>query len=598
MILLKQVKMPIGHSKEMLEKTLSEIALKAFRVNFSSYRLRRRSLDARRKGGSDMFYVYEASLRFDGWDAQKEQNAVLRAAKVKRLGADVSYLAEAADNYPFEENALRLHAILDQDPKARDRIPNISVIGFGPAGIFASYLLSMAGLNPVVLERGQCMEERTAKVADFWKRTEAFDTWTKDELYPDPDSNVSFGEGGAGTFSDGKLNTLIKANKDYHRYVLETLVSFGAPEDILITSMPHVGTDRLSQVIVKMRNHILSQGGRIRFQTRVDDFTFTDRKLTSLSLSNGEVFPTDRCVLAAGHSARDTFRVLHKHDIPMEAKPFAVGVRVMHPQRMIDQDQYKDAADRNLLPPASYKLTAHVGMGSDARSVYSFCMCPGGYVVNASTQAGRLAINGMSDHARDSKVANSAIVCNVEPSDFSFGTDTTLSGVVFQEDLESKAFQAGHGAIPAQRMVDFLKDVEGAKNISLYSSDTWMEPKTKGGYRYTDLDTVLPDFIARAIRDALPEFERKLPGFTRPDAVICAIESRTSSPVRILRDKDSLQSSFSGLYPCGEGAGYAGGITSAAIDGLRCADRIIREVLDMIDTKETEGFQEHKNEQP
>lgn len=592
MILLKQVKLPIGHSKEDLEKLLAEISQRAFQTKFSSFKLRRQSLDARRKGGAEMSYVYEVALTFDGWDAQKQQKQAERASKIKKLGADISYLSEEAEVYRFEENAKYLRTLLEKESVPDASIPKIAVVGFGPAGIFASYLLAMAGLKPVVLERGQCMEERTATVRDFWKRTEEYETRPEEELSPDPECNVSFGEGGAGTFSDGKLNTLIKANKDYHRYVLETLVAFGAPEDILISSMPHIGTDCLSRVIVDLRKKILELGGSVRFQTRADDLTFAGNRLKAIQLAGGEILPADRCILATGHSARDTFRALYAKQIPMEAKPFAVGVRVMHPQSMIDHDQYKGAEKQYDLPAASYKLTAQVGEGQDARSVYSFCMCPGGYVVNASSQAGRLAINGMSDHARNSGVANSAIVCNVDPSDFP--SDAVLSGVDFQEEIEGRAFRAGHGAIPTQRMGEFLNAQVTAQNAETTAASEPMKPVTKGGYHYTDLDAVLPDFVGMAIREALPEFERKLPGFTRPDAIVCAIESRTSSPVRILRDPDSLQSSFAGLYPCGEGAGYAGGITSAAIDGLRCADKIISEVLDTIDKKNQMDFQEQK----
>lgn len=590
MILLKQVKLPVGHTKAELEHALSEISLRAFQTAFSSYVLRRRSLDARRKGGAEVSYVYEAALRFDGWNDDKQKKQAERASKIKKINADISYIPDDAETYPFEERAKRLRHILDQNAAAIE-LPRVTVVGFGPAGIFASYLLSMAGLKPVVLERGQCMEDRTRTVRDFWKRTEEFEKRPLEEMSPDPESNVSFGEGGAGTFSDGKLNTLIKSNKDYHRYVLETLTAFGAPEDICISSMPHIGTDCLSRVIVDLRKQILAQGGEIHFSTRVDDFIFEDGRLTAIKTANGGILPADRCILAAGHSARDTFRVLKSKSIPMEPKPFAVGVRVMHPQTMIDHDQYKGAEQQYDLPAASYKLTARVGAGDTARSVYSFCMCPGGYVVNASSQAGRLAINGMSDHARSSGVANSAIVCNVEPSDFP--SDDILSGVDFQEVIERDAFSAGNGAIPTQRMGDFLKRKE-TETFASASEEKPMEPMTKGGYRYTDLTAVLPDFIGQAIREALPEFERKLPGFTRPDAIVCAIESRTSSPVRILRDPDSLQSSFAGLYPCGEGAGYAGGITSAAIDGLRCADKIICEVLDTIDKKNQMEFQELK----
>lgn len=582
MILLKQVKLPVGHTKEDLEHKLSEICRKAFQTKFSSYRLRRRSLDARRKGGADVVYVYEAALIFDGWDAEKQQKLAERAMHNKKLGADISYLPDDDEGYRFEVDAKRLRDLLVRKASDLPSIPKVSVIGFGPAGLFASYLLSMAGLQPIVLERGQCMEERTETVREFWKRTEAYEQLPEEDMYPDLDSNVSFGEGGAGTFSDGKLNTLIKSNKDYHRYVLETLVSFGAPEDIMISSMPHVGTDCLRDVIVNMRKCILAQGADVRFQTRVDDISFREGRLTGLKLAGGESVATDRCILATGHSARDTFRMLYSHDIPMEAKPFAVGVRVMHPQSMIDKDQYKDAADRYDLPAASYKLTAQVGEGTTSRSVYSFCMCPGGYVVNASSQAGRLAINGMSDHARDSGVANSAIVCNVEPSDFP--SEAVLAGVDFQEDLEGRAFRAGHGAIPTQRMKDFLS-TDALDRFAESMDVEAMVPVTKGGFYYTDLEGVLPDFVHSAIREALPEFERKLPGFTRPDAIVCAIESRTSSPVRILRNPDDLQSRIEGLYPCGEGAGYAGGITSAAIDGLRCADQIIRDVLHMLENK-------------
>lgn len=426
------------------------------------------------------------------------------------------------------------------------------IIGAGPAGLFAAYLLAKEGYQPLLLERGKKVEDRTKDVEAFWKTGKL-----------DPGSNVQFGEGGAGTFSDGKLNTLVKDPIGRNQFVLETFVKFGAPEHILYESKPHIGTDVLAEVIAAMRNEIIRLGGEVRFETCMTGIQAEKGNLFAIATEKGEVIETEVCILAPGHSARDTFEMLEKTELHMEPKAFAVGFRVEHPQHFINQTQYGDIyCDR--LEAAPYKVTANLANG---RGVYSFCMCPGGYVVNASSEQGRLAVNGMSYSDRGSQNANSAIIVSITPEDYD-GTDA-LAGVRFQRALEEKAYHLADGKIPQQLFGDYC-----ANRVS--SSYGEFESETKGEHRFTNLRGLMSEDMEQSFMEGMHAFAGHLPGFDRADAILSGVESRTSSPLRINRD-ETFQSNIRGLYPCGEGAGYAGGITSAAMDGLKVAEAIIKD---------------------
>ena len=431
---------------------------------------------------------------------------------------------------------------------------DIIIIGSGPAGLFCAYLLALEGYRPLVLERGACVEERKKDVDRFWETGVL-----------DPSSNVQFGEGGAGTFSDGKLNTLVKDKTGRNRFVLETFVKFGADEDILYAHKPHIGTDVLIDVVSQMRQEIISLGGEFCFHTQVTDVDLTSKTLKIVHLSENsaeEEVSAGAAVFAIGHSARDTFEMLYKHQIPMRAKSFAVGVRIEHPQTLIDHSQY--GRDRgNDLPAAAYKLTENLDNG---RGVYTFCMCPGGYVVNASSEPGRLAVNGMSYQTRDSRNANSAMIVTVTPEDFP--DKGVLGGVEFQRNLEKKAWELGEGKIPVQLFGDFCKN-QASEALGEVT------PCMKGEYILTNVRSVLPKAVGDSIEEGVRAFGKRISGFDREDALLSGIESRTSSPVRIVRDQE-LTANMAGIYPCGEGAGYAGGITSAAMDGIKVAETVCR----------------------
>ena len=429
------------------------------------------------------------------------------------------------------------------------------IVGAGPAGLFAALVLAEAGQRPVLLERGRPVEERQADVERFWSSGAL-----------DPESNVQFGEGGAGAFSDGKLNTGTRDLR--HRFILERLAACGAPPDILIDAKPHVGTDYLHTVLRNLRRELTALGADIRFETRLADLRIEDGRLAGIEAigpKGAESIPCRELILCPGHSARDTFEMLHRRGVPMEAKPFAVGVRIEHRQADCDAAQYRQYAGHPGLPASTYKLSCHLPSG---RGVFSFCVCPGGEVVAAASETGRVVTNGMSEFARGRENINGALLVNVTPEDFG-GDGSPLAGVAFQRRLEERAYALGGGGYraPAQRVEDFL-----ARRAS--AGPGRVQPSYRPGVAWTDLHGCLPPFVSEALEEALPILGRKLRGYDAPDAVLTAVESRSSSPVRVLRGPDG-QSAARGLYPCGEGAGYAGGILSAAADGMRCAEFVL-----------------------
>ena len=429
-----------------------------------------------------------------------------------------------------------------------------AVVGSGPAGLFAAIKLLRSGVSVTLYERGDALEERIPAVDRFFETGDL-----------DPESNVQFGEGGAGTFSDGKLNT--GTHHGLNADVFRLFYEFGAPEDVLYDAKPHVGTDALIGIVKRMREEILSLGGLIRFRSKLTDVERVNEGVR-LTINGTETEQYRFLILSVGHSARDTFEMLQRRGFTLEQKPFAVGVRVEHLQEDISRNQYGGAWEQ--LPPASYKLT---GKGTEERGVYSFCMCPGGYVVNASSEPGRLTVNGMSYRNRDGVNANSAIVVQVRTEDFPDGDP--LSGVRFQRALEEKAYRAGGGKIPVQRFQDF---VLGKKSVSFGK----IRPETKGAFSFGDLNEVFPDYLSESLKTAIPAFGKSIPGFDDPDVLLSAVESRTSSPVRIVRNASGEAAGFPGVYPAGEGAGYAGGIVSSAADGLRSAGEIIEKIRSLI----------------
>ncbi len=529
MIRISQLKVKIPYTSEQIESKIRR-TLHLSKTDPLDYTIEKKSLDARHK--PDLYDVYTLRVRVP------DEAALLHRIRDPKVSA---YTPDPVYQYP------KTH--LNRRPV---------VVGTGPAGLFCGYALARMGTQPLLIERGAPVEERMADVDKFWAGGPL-----------DPNSNVQFGEGGAGTFSDGKLNTLVHDRVGRHRAVLETFVQFGAPESILYEQHPHIGTDQLTHIIENMRLAIIQMGGSFSFHTLFTGIeekeTAAGRQLTALTCRNLQTgaeqeIPCDDLVLALGHSARDTFAMLEEKGLPMEAKSFAVGVRVEHPQSMINASQYGEKAPKGL-PPATYKLSTTLPTG---RGVYTFCMCPGGYVVNAASEAGALAINGMSNSRRDGSNANGAVVAQVTPDDF--GNSSVLAGMEFQRRLERAAYRQGHGCIPVERLGDYLR-VPGFVSTNPY------EPQMKGAYRWADVRAIFPDQIGDAIAQSMADFDRKIPGFGGHEVLVSGVESRTSSPVRILRDSH-LTSEIAGLYPCGEGAGYAGGITSAAMDGLRVAEAI------------------------
>lgn len=510
-------------------KTKAAKALKVPVVEIKSLEILKHSIDARRK--PQIFQVYTLGVSLVG----------LSEEKVVKKCNNANIMMSEVVKYSFPKQG------------SCELIHRPVIVGMGPAGLFCGYMLAKHGYQPIVLERGYDVDKRTEDVERFWK-----------EGILNPESNVQFGEGGAGTFSDGKLNTLVKDKYGRNKEVLRIFVEMGAPEEILYDSKPHIGTDVLRNVVANMRKEIIKNGGEVRFGSKVTALKMQDGKVCGVEVNGEYSLDTEHVVLAIGHSARDTFEYLNAIRIPMEAKAFAVGMRVEHPQSLINERMYgKEHGDE--LPAAPYKVTAKTSTG---RGVYSFCMCPGGYVVNASSEQGRLAVNGMSYSDRASQNANSAIIVAVTPEDYSY--EGALAGMEFQRRLEEKAYELGEGNIPIQYYCDYVSDVDSVGYVD------WNSPCNKGAYKWTNLRGLLPAECETAFIEGMSHFDKVIPGFAADDAILSGVESRTSSPIRIHRDECLQSPSVSGLYPCGEGAGYAGGITSAAMDGVLVAEQIAK----------------------
>lgn len=545
MIRVNQLKLPIKHSGEELKKELLK-TLKVAPERLLRYDILKRSLDARKREEIHYTYTLDVALR--------EEEAYLK----KNRNRDITKSTTVEYQFPG---------------KGKEKLSHRPVVcGSGPAGLFAAYFLAKEGFCPIVIERGEPVDRRSVTVERFWAGGAL-----------DPESNVQFGEGGAGTFSDGKLNTMVKDTYGRIRLVLKTFVAYGAPEEILYLNKPHIGTDLLRNVVSGMRNEIIRMGGTFCFQTKLTGIQMEHGTVKGIRVvrmkkppyeelpadfirqDDGYYVPTELLVLAIGHSARDTFEMLKRTGVQMEAKAFAVGVRVEHEQEMINRNQYKESAA--MLPAADYKVTYTAGNG---RGIYSFCMCPGGFVVNASSEAGRLVVNGMSNHARDERNANSALIVTVTPEDFKkvpgVLADDPLMGMQFQRHYEAMAYETGRGAIPWQLYGD-LKEGRASTGYGR------IQPNHKGAGVPTDLRQCLPKEIVETLLEGMPAFDKYIPGFADPEAVFSGVEMRTSSPVRMHRN-ELLEGNLGGLYPCGEGAGYAGGITSAAVDGIKVFEAI------------------------
>lgn len=516
MLRISNIKIPVTED----EKNLAETVRKKYGIKeLKSFRISKRSTDARKK--SDVCFVYSVDIETEN---------------------DKKYIGKNVSEITYEEYRF---------PECKNKGRHIVVAGMGPAGLMCALMLARSGMNVTILERGKCVEERKRDTETFFEHG-----------ILDENSNVQFGEGGAGTFSDGKLTTGI--NDFRIRKVLEEFHSHGAPEEILYLAKPHVGTDNLYHMVRNIRDDIIKCGGEVRFSSRLTDIIIKNNTLTGVKVSaDGEEYDlaADALVLATGHSARDTFEMLKSHNVPMEQKAFSIGARIEHKQELINESQYGECA--KYLGAADYKLAVHLPSG---RGVYTFCMCPGGQVIASASERGGVVTNGMSMYKRDGENANSALLVNVTPEDFN--SDDVLAGMYLQREIEKKAYTVGNSSYkaPAQRVGDFLGNKSGENVTETY----------KPGVVWTNLENVLPGFIVKAMREAIPIMDKKLKGFADGGAILTAPETRSSSPVRIIRNKETLQSEIKGLYPCGEGAGYAGGITSAAVDGIKVAEKIAK----------------------
>ena len=530
MIRITDLSLPFDHNDDDLKKAV----LRRLKINKSELqrtKIIRRSLDARKK--KSIKRVYTLHVQVNGETSiLKDFGKDNRISRAKSQTYQVPYFLKSA-------------------PKDRPVI-----VGTGPAGLFAGLILAEAGCKPLLLERGKKVNERARDTYKYWKTGEL-----------NPDSNVQFGEGGAGTFSDGKLQTRVKDKKNRDKKILRELVEAGAPEEILYNNKPHLGTAKMVNIVRNLREKIISLNGEFRFQSRVDDFMLHDNMIKGLRLNTGEEIFCETIILAIGHSARDTFSMLSRNGVALEPKPFSIGFRIEHPQEIIDKNQFGDFAGHPLLGAADYQLAYH---SSSGRTVYSFCMCPGGSVIAAASEDMGVVTNGMSQFARDQKNANSAIVAEVYPTDF---PESPLGGIEYQRLWEQKAYQLGGGDFkaPGQLLGDFIK---GRPSLELGQ----VLPSYQPGIVLSDLQHCLPDYVVLSIKEALPEFERRIKGFTLADAVLTGVETRTSAPLRILRRKDYQSISTPGLYPAGEGSGYSGGILSSAMDGIKAAEAVMQKI--------------------
>ncbi|MCG9580085.1 NAD(P)/FAD-dependent oxidoreductase [Vibrio tubiashii] len=532
MIRLNEIKLPLDHEEEALIAAIT-MKLGISEDQVISYNVFRRGYDARKKANILLIYTLDVVVENE-------------AALLEQFVSD-PHVKETPDmEYKFVA-------------KATENVTERPVvIGFGPCGLFAALILAQAGFKPIVVERGKEVRERTKDTFGFWRKRTL-----------NTESNVQFGEGGAGTFSDGKLYSQVKDPNFYGRKVITEFVAAGAPEEIMYVSKPHIGTFKLVTMIEKMRAKIIELGGEIRFSTRVDDIHMDGEQITGLTLSNGEEIKSRYVVLAVGHSARDTFEMLHDRGVYMEAKPFSVGFRIEHKQSMIDEARFGKNAGNPILGAADYKLVHHCKNG---RTVYSFCMCPGGTVVAATSEEGRVVTNGMSQYSRSERNANSAIVVGIDPERDYPGDP--LAGIRFQRELESGAYVLGgeNYDAPAQKIGDFLKGSDPSEIGDV-------QPSFTPGIHLTDISKALPDFAIEAIREAIPAFDKKIKGFASDDGLLTGVETRTSSPVCIKRGKDFQSINLKGFYPAGEGAGYAGGILSAGIDGIKVAEALSKAMV-------------------
>lgn len=560
MIRISQLKLKVGHTREEL---FEEIIHQAHGKRPVSWQIVRKSVDARKK--PQLFYVYTIDAEFEN------EKKLLSAKKSKWTRSTVV-------KYRFPYNKKDGSGASSTEVSAIDRPV---IVGMGPAGLFAALVLARAGFSPIVFERGDCVEKRSEIVEHFFESGEL-----------DEESNVQFGEGGAGTFSDGKLNTLVKDKFGRNHFVLKEFVKHGAPEDILYEAKPHIGTDILKDVVASIRKEIESLGGEVHFRTKVCDILCEDiagikedeagkvheqeitagrqnSQIKGLLIEKDGVrtkYPCLNVIFAIGHSARDTFYMLHEKELFMTPKAFAIGVRVEHPAHLINESQYGKEYPEEL-PTASYKLT-HQCKGT-GRGIYSFCMCPGGYVVNSSSEKGRLCVNGMSYHDRAGRNSNTALITTVTPEDFP--SDSPLAGLEFQRKYEELAYKIGKGKIPVQLFGDFMK-----KQVSTKIGT--VTPSIKGDWQFANIHECLPDYVCESLLEGMKAFGRKIKGYDAEDAIFSGVETRTSSPLRMERDK-KFESNIKGFFPCGEGAGYAGGITSAAMDGIKTAEAIAEKIL-------------------
>ncbi len=548
MLRLNEIRLPLDHNELALENAiLKKLGIaKSALTDFSIFK---RSHDARKKHA--MLFVYSLDVTV------KDEAAVL-----KKLRADASINVSPHTDYHFIG-----HAAVGSTPMHRPII-----VGFGPCGIFAALILAQMGLKPIVLERGKPVRERTQDTWDLWRRKILH-----------PESNVQFGEGGAGTFSDGKLYSQIKDPRHLGRKVMSEFVKAGAPPEIMYVAKPHVGTFRLVGVVEKMREEIIALGGEVRFQHRVVDLLIENGQLRGATVldvkrDQAEEIRTDHLILALGHSSRDTVQMLHARGVFMEAKPFSIGFRIEHPQSLIDRARFGVNAGNPLLGAADYKLVHHAANG---RSVYSFCMCPGGTVVAATSEENRVVTNGMSQYSRNERNANAGIVVGIDPRDYPGGP---LAGIEFQRRWETRAFELGGGSYeaPGQLVGDFLA---GRASTSLGE----VVPSYKPGVHLTELATSIPDYAVTAIREALPAFDRQMHGFAMPGAILTGVETRTSSPVKITRGPDFQSLNVKGLFPAGEGASYAGGILSAGVDGIKVAEAVGRSLLGIVSNESADS---------